>query len=334
MSQRRDWLQLFRESIQNYAGKESKQDERNSGMRFLTIALLLAGAGLVVTLHGHILRYGDFDLRLLLLDIYAQIGVVLLALALALIAIDVLARRRTSTLREDVRIETDTMLRKQFLIQLPASTTDQATALINQVRAHGWITGENALLRGAYLARAQLSGVNLREADMRNIQLMGANLRQAQLWGTDLTNADLRRADLSDSDLSSADLTGAHIAHVNFENARLEGARLVGLDFTGLNLRGAQLIRADLRNSTLVSADLQGANLAGADLRGANLINANIGDALFSETGPDGVYRQVRMDSTTYLCDGRPYESVEGMKRLQEAGARFSTPESQPGSIR
>ena len=94
-----------------------------------------------------------------------------------------------------------------------------------------------------------LSGADLREADLRNIQLLGADLRNANLSGADLRNANLSGADLKNANLSGADLTqaylqGADLKKANLRNATLRGAKLTktvlkrankkGADFTGI----------------------------------------------------------------------------------------------------
>ena len=50
--------------------------------------------------------------------------------------------------------------------------------------------------------RADLSGANLRSADLRSADLSGADLRSADLSGANLSGANLRSADLSGADLS------------------------------------------------------------------------------------------------------------------------------------
>ena len=107
-------------------------------------------------------------------------------------------------------------------------TESELASILNLYKA--WIIGED------YGKRADLSGANLREADLRRADLSGADLREANLRGADLSEADLSGANLRGADLSEADLSGA-------------------------NLRGADLIRADL-----IRADLSGADLSGADL--------------------------------------------------------------------
>lgn len=76
-----------------------------------------------------------------------------------------------------------------------------------------------AQLAGADLTRASLVGANLSLADLR-ADLSGAELRNADLRGADLTDATLIRADLAD-----ADFTGATMVRTTLTEAQLEGAR-------------------------------------------------------------------------------------------------------------
>ena len=84
------------------------------------------------------------------------------------------------------------------------------------VRLHGmwWRDEEGGV-------RADLSGANLRCADLRC-----ANLRGADLSDADLRCANLRGADLSDADLRGADLRGANLSDANLRGADLRGADL------------------------------------------------------------------------------------------------------------
>ena len=109
--------------------------------------------------------------------------------------------------------------------------------------------------------RADLSGLDLRDA-----YLEGANLR-----GVNLRGADLRRANLCEADLSEVDFSGANLDRANLYGANLTGADLSGAYFFEADLRGANLWRADLCGADLCGADLSEANLYGADLSGAKL---------------------------------------------------------------
>ena len=87
----------------------------------------------------------------------------------------------------------------------------------------------------------------------KRADLSGADLRCADLSGADLRDTDLRRADLSGADLRCADLRRADLRRA---------------DLRCVDLRRADLRRADLRRADLRDTDLRCADLSGADLRG------------------------------------------------------------------
>ena len=81
-----------------------------------------------------------------------------------------------------------------------------------------------------------LSGKGGKMAD-----LSGANLREANLSG-----ADMSRADLRDASMRGAYLRGANLSRADLSGANLHGANLSMADLSGANLHGANLSRADL----------------------------------------------------------------------------------------
>ena len=91
------------------------------------------------------------------------------------------------------------------------------------------------------------------------------------IW-PDLTGANLRGADLSMANLNAAVLAVADLSWAN-----LRGASLVGA-----NLSRAELVRADLRGTNLVIAILIGPDLTGADLSGAMVWATIFGDVNLS----------------------------------------------------
>jgi len=133
-------------------------------------------------------------------------------------------------------------------------------------------------LIAAVAARADLRGVNLREAN-----LVGANL-----WGAKLREANLR----------GADLWG-----VNLREANLWGAFLRGANLGGANLGGAYLWGANLRGANLGGADLRGAYLVRADLRGAKYDITQMLKAHWGEVSPEVCAYLMRLDASA-LPDG------------------------------
>jgi hypothetical protein len=90
-------------------------------------------------------------------------------------------------------------------------------------------------LRGKDLTDANLSGADCRETRLSLADLKGTNLERANLAGADLRNADLRNANLQDADLTNADLSGALLSGANLTGATLRGTEMqgvVGHEFT------------------------------------------------------------------------------------------------------
>jgi len=123
-----------------------------------------------------------------------------------------------------------------------------------------------------------LSGADLREANLSEADLSEANLR-----GTDLCFAHLQAADLR-----AAGLIGAYLIGADLSRANLNGARIIGADLSGATLRGAYFSGANLSRAYFVGADLRLANLGGAYFSGADLSRANLSEAYLSGTDLNG----------------------------------------------
>jgi len=134
-------------------------------------------------------------------------------------------------------------------------------------------------LRGANLSAADLHAADLSGANLRGANLSAANLHEADLSGADLGAANLHEADLSGANLSAADLTWADFSIADLAGVNLGAANLILADLSGANLAGANLIMANLSAANLSAANLSAANLGGANLRQANLAGANLANA-------------------------------------------------------
>ena len=146
----------------------------------------------------------------------------------------------------------------------------------------------HADLMGAVMRRANLSGcflnpchlyhADLREADLTNAMFNGANMRGADLRGANLAGADLDRAILSDADLSGADLSGANLARTS-----MIGSNLTGANLTGANFAGADLVHSNVSDAVLSGTDLFQTRIWGCNLDGANLAGAGLGYTVFQD---------------------------------------------------
>ena len=121
------------------------------------------------------------------------------------------------------------------------------------------------------LKRRNLTGFNLREAD----------LGRTNLRAVDLSVVDLSSACLDGAVLTEIDLTGANLQGANLEEADLTKAKLSKVNFCFSNLQRVAFNKADcsnaiFRQSDLGAADLTGANFSNTDLRQANLIGTRL----------------------------------------------------------
>ena len=185
--------------------------------------MLLFGAFVVVA--GYINQHPEgFSLKAAAADFYANVGAELVSIAVTVLIIDTLHRRR------DARSEKRRLIREM-------GSPDNGIAL----RAAREITEHNyhwdGSLHHADLMGANLQGARLLSADLRwaiihyanlvRATLYGANLRRAVLWGAKLMAADLRMADLKDADLIWADLRDAKVTIAQLQKAgMLRGATL------------------------------------------------------------------------------------------------------------
>lgn len=80
--------------------------------------------------------------------------------------------------------------------------------------------------------------------DFTSIELSGVDLRSANLKGADLSYAELSGTNLSGANLRGVDLSYANLNQANLSEANLRGAILIGTD-----LRHAKLETADLREA-------------------------------------------------------------------------------------
>ncbi|HLJ82762.1 MAG TPA: pentapeptide repeat-containing protein [Candidatus Eremiobacteraceae bacterium] len=156
-------------------------------------------------------------------------------------------------------------------------------------------------LSGKDLRNADLHGLNLSGDDMSHVDLRGANLRGTRFDGVDLSGSRLDGADLTDAEFSGSNIaniswTGAILTNAKFQGIKIdsamvkagmlrhmlsscEGCDMQGLDLHGTDLSGIRLDGADLSDADLRDANLSHAKLNGVDLKGARLDGTDLTDA-------------------------------------------------------
>ncbi len=152
--------------------------------------------------------------------------------------------------------------------------------------------------REANLSEADLRNVNLQKAEMVESNLWGANLRNANLSGASLKKANLKWADLKGSQLEGTNLDGADLSYAKLSTAdlsevKLQYATLNGASLNEVNLEGVKLFatvfsKANLQGSNLKKTDLRWADLSEANLKKTNLSKANLRRANLSHADLSG----------------------------------------------
>ena len=92
-------------------------------------------------------------------------------------------------------------------------------------------------LWGTIFNRADLRGIDLRNADLHRTSLSSANLSGTLLSGADLNGANLAHANFSDTDLSSVNVKGAYLNGANLKGAILTDEQLAQVG----SLKGATM---------------------------------------------------------------------------------------------
>lgn len=96
-------------------------------------------------------------------------------------------------------------------------------------------------------------------ADLHDADLSGVNLRNADLSCAYLSNTNLSYANLSGADLYAVYMGGANLSHANLSDTNLECARLDCADLRYTNLSGANLVKVKLSRVELMGSNLSGA---------------------------------------------------------------------------
>ena len=134
----------------------------------------------------------------------------------------------------------------------------------------------------ANLYESYMVKANLQGANLTQINLDGSNLKQSNLIDSVLICASLINANLEEANLSNSDLMAACLGNANLSNANLSQTCLHDAFLNATNLTRANLSESDLSAADLSEADLSEANLNGANLYKTKLWSANLSKANLS----------------------------------------------------
>lgn len=147
--------------------------------------------------------------------------------------------------------------------------------------------------------------------------------------GVDLSFANLSQIDLREADLSRAVFIGANLERANLEFANLYGANLENADLTDACLFYANLRRAKLCNANLKGADLRSANLTDAKLTGADLSDADLWAANLPEgftRSANGKIAQATSPASGNLQEVVRFRPLNRLKRIAQAFGKRKQP--------
>jgi len=203
-----------------------------------TAGIVLLLIGVLIGVGGYFYLYGTTWLPFQIIrDFYANFSTELISIALTVLIIDYLNRRRQ-----------DQQLKAQLIREMGSGDNGFALRAVAELMARGWAS--DGSLRGIDLSRANLAGAELAQADLTSVSLARANLAEANLSGSQLSTANLWGCDLSRANLRAADL-----AEANLQEADLSRAWLLGTNLPGSNLRKANLAGAILEQFSQVKLD-------------------------------------------------------------------------------
>lgn len=245
-------LRLYRRSMRKKWSETFQWFDVNH-MGFLLVILAI-----IVILGGALLQYNDsVSIRQLAVDLWANFGTELISIAITVLIIDALNRRRDKQTEE--RQE-----KRRLMRELKSELPTVALRAIEEMSVNGW-TSDGTLaetnLSGANLSGAKLSWADLKGSYLTEANLKGADLRWAYLMGAKLQRAQLQGANLLDAHLEGADLVGAQL-----QGANLEMANLLGADIRHANLEGARLYRTNFQATSLVETNLTRTNVVEGEL--------------------------------------------------------------------
>lgn len=271
------------------------------------LALVLVGIGIGSWLFGPNGLYREDGYSTNLFTEFISIGV-------TVFVIDLLNRQRD----ERSRVKD---LQARLLREVRSPEPAVRNHAIHELREHGWLTGENGLLKGASLLGANLQGANLTEANLQGARLWNGNLQGANLLYANLQSTSLIRANLNGASLLGANLQGANLLYAKLQNANLVIANLQGTDLQHANLQGADLVGLNLHGANLRDANLRGAK--GVDLAGFDektVLSDGVWDEEKGQYTPDS-YWTPDTDMTRYTDPDHPdFWEPEWVKQQRARG--------------
>lgn len=188
------------------------------GMAILALSITIAVVGVLD-------QYGNLDLAHALehmfRDFYANLSTELGSIAVTILVLDALYRRRDQLIEE--QRDKDRLVR-----QMGNRDNTLALRAVEELRVHGWL--EDGTLEGVHIVWANLQNADLDKADLHSADLWLTNMQQARLYKANLQGTLMQAVDLGEANLDGANLASANLNESNLLNARLSERTLFTRD--------------------------------------------------------------------------------------------------------
>ncbi|WP_246164223.1 pentapeptide repeat-containing protein [Xanthovirga aplysinae] len=190
----------------------------------------------------------------------------------------------------DVLIETHGMLFDLLIIGILLYWLNQNGQRLIQIRRYKDEIDDFRLWQSEEAAFRTVGNIKrLNRNNIYSINLVNCFLAKTQLSHVNLSGSNLNNANLSHSKLVECNFEGARLNQTNLENANLNQINMESAYASGANFKDAVMIKANLAksflikanftNAFLMEANLNDSNLAGVDFENANLYKADLRNA-------------------------------------------------------
>lgn len=132
------------------------------------------------------------------------------------------------------------------------------------------------------LSGVDLRRANLREATIRNVDFTGANLSGADFTGAVLENVDFGGANLSDAVFARAEIAETRFSGTNLSGTAFTDARLRSLTFFGSSSEtsvGTSFVGSNIRGAYFFFGEFEQVNFSDADIGSAFFLDVSFNDS-------------------------------------------------------
>jgi hypothetical protein len=183
------------------------------------LGVLIVETAVLFILVGHYIEYSAiFHAKELLIDLYTNIGSELIGMAITILIIDRLNKKRD-----------ETNYKSQLIRQICSHYNPIALEAAKELSVIGAFN--DGTLAGRDMCKANLQDVELQGCILNGTLLKETMLANAKLDGASMISSDLEKANLKEASLVNANLRSAKFYNTDLSGASLSWADLTGAEF-------------------------------------------------------------------------------------------------------